>query len=608
MRKTNHIDYILSATLSFIPKIIMIITASYPLRVTGDELFMFYLPAKLAGLNWSESMFNYRYYGYGFNIFLTPLFKYVTDAVILYRWILIIVAALQMIIPIICCYLLRNCFKSTNIVSNILIALICTYMVALYPTYMYNEHIYIICVWFSFFCLYKLLNNANNKKGKMLYSAMLGLSFVLSLTIHQRGTTLFYAFVIVYILYALLFKAKIAYIIPTLLVYFIGAYIDKQLVAWNVAYLKDPTALIGEISNTDTNFEFSFSWFLDKDYTDAFFKTFIGNLNNWNIFTLGFGSFSIFLGIWFLYRFFTKKITKSEKMLLVIGLFGFLCIGITIFGLAITWGWGIREAYVSHDASSDSLRGLVYLRYLVCYYPPVLLGVLVYIKNNRNKSLKLFRYASFFSALCAILWMKKIIVPLLLDKAVGLGCIQPFSLTSFETKEISSFNYLFGLLIIGLVSCVALFLLKHRTINGALIVLLCFVLVPYLYHTYIGDGRSMIYNKKYSDGATEVLEEFRTNNVSCPIYVQAYARVPETGQNIMYQLQFMNMHTKLSYGIPLPDLDEAVYFTYYYIKEHDSLLEQGYVQYQIDDNEYAYVKGESLRTFFENSPSVKRIE
>lgn len=608
MKKTQQYnDYILSTLLTFVPKAIMILTASFPLRVTGDELFLFYLPAKLAGLDWTGSMYDYRYYGYGFNILLTPLFKWIEEPAVLYRVCLIIVAVIQVLVPVICCYLLRNFFHSNHWLANTIISLICAYTLALYPTYMYNEHIYAVCIWISFFWLYKLLETENHKKRKLLYSAALGLSFAYALAIHQRAVTLVVAFCIVYVLSWIMFRKSIAYFVPVVGIYFIFSCIHQKIVAWNVNFLAVSSSGIDKIDNIEVDTVFSFSWFRDFDYSIAFIRTFVGNLNNWNIFSVGTAAFTVVLGIYLLSRFFAKKKTAFEKKILVIGMMGILCIGITIFGLATSgWGWGIRDAYVENNASSDKLRGLIYLRYFVCYYPPILLAVLAFFKDNQKVCKEISKYALILSLFMMICWVKLIIVPLLTNHSVGLGSLQAFSFSTFETsKEITGMNYVIGILFISILALLIVYLYTRRGSHYAFTLILIVLFYQYAYNAYLGDGRAMLYNNAYSDAATKVIQELNHQEVFCPIYVQDPASVPETGQKILFQLQFMNMHNSLLSGMPPFELEEAIWIAYFYNEENDLLFEHGYSLYQLDDNEYAYVKGRRLLKYFDDYTLIR---
>lgn len=600
-------EYIASALLAVIPRIIMVLTTSFPLRVTGDELYMFYLPAKLAGLDWSGSMERYRYYGYGFTVFLVPLFKWISNPVILYRVVLCIVSILQMVITTLCCYLLKNFYKSYHAVTNTIISVICSYLVSCYATYMYNEHIYIIYVWSSFFIFHQLLRVESNKRRKLFYSAMLGLSFFGALTIHQRAVTLAFAFLITYVVYLVMFRRLLAYASIVMGIFGIGYFVNQQILSWNVAYLKSATVQVSEISNTSVNLSFSLSWFRNKEYVQAFIRTIIGNLNLLNLRTLGLWALLIVIVIYLLCRYFKGKITKDEEELGTIVCFGAVCIGITILGLATTWGWGIMQAYMDNNASADALRGLKYFRYYACYITPIFPACIIYMKKRKEICLKLFEYSLIGSSLCISYYMKRIVTPLMVKAKVGL-VLNAFSFVTYETEVVSIKNYMAGIFIVGVIIAAMIAVYKYRTINGMLVIFMSVTIWTYIYNTYLGDGRAMLYNRDYSDASTQLIQKLNENEVACPIYVQDYS-IPKSKQLALCQLQFMNMRNTLFHGMPSPDDEEAIGIAFYFSKEeNDSLFENGYVLYQLDANEYAYVKGESILEQMEEYKVVEWFE
>ena len=83
VKKKNY--YILAAFLiALLPRMIFL-GKTYPMSITGDESFLFMPAAEWAGYDWSGLEGLYRYYGYGFIVFLTPLFRLIDDPVLLYR-------------------------------------------------------------------------------------------------------------------------------------------------------------------------------------------------------------------------------------------------------------------------------------------------------------------------------------------------------------------------------------------------------------------------------------------------------------------------------------------------------------------------------------------
>lgn len=600
-------EYFVCCLIALIPKIIMIWTASYPLNITGDELFLFYIPAKLAGLDWSSCMYDYRYYGYGFSIFLVPLFKYVHNPVVLYRITLILVAIVQLVIPIICCYMLNSFLCVSKSLYVILITTICTYGVSMYPTYMYNEHIYIIWVWVSFFILAKLWTlNEEEKRKKALYSILLGFSFVGALTVHQRAVTLILAFFFLYIFILLACKKRFCYALPVATVYYIGNLINSKIMNYFIKLLKYGTvsgldtqseAELSSIQNTSVQMSFSLKSFLNKEYVQAVIRVFAGNINNWNIFTVGIGIFSIILGISFLIKLFKQEIREEEKRVLFFGVFGVISILITIAGLANTWGWAIKDAYVNNDATADALRGLTYTRYLIAYFPPVMMAVLAYICNHADIYIKLFHYTILFSGTFLFYYLGRII-PLMMNQKVGFGSLNVYSPAGYRQEGVFPVDYLFAILIFMFILFELYNILKKERIAVYLSILCILVLWRCTYSVYLGSGKNNSINYHYVDKTQIIIEQLGQEEINVPIFVYPWS-LKETSQGYLFELQFVSNETKFYRGLPEDDFKEAIYLTIY-PNTGKELLEKGYTLIQLDDEEYVYVKGDRIIQFIQN--------
>ena len=593
-----YMDYILSIAFTMIPQIILVLFKAYPLRITGDELFLFYLPAKLAGLNWAECMHDYRYYGYGFSIFLTPLFRFIDNPVVLYKIVLIIVVILQSIIPIISCYLLRNYFKVRNQKINVLITISCTYCVSLYSSYMYNEHIYIIYVWLSFLCIAKLVMNEKHVKRKIGWSIGLAASFVGALTIHQRAMTLIFGYAVLYILVKILLKKNIGYLSIVSILYYIGYLIDKKIVEWNIAFLKFNNQFdklesqqIGNVGVSDY-MSIKGKFWEDKIFLEAAKDIIVSNLNNWNIFTMGMAAFTIVLCIAYLRKIFLNEIDEIDNKVIIIGIFSMACIFITIVGLINSWGWGIKDAYIKGNDKADSLRGLIYLRYYIAYYPACMLSVLVLIYKKKDMYWKMFKYTCMFSCFLMSLWLKEVI-PFVQNNNSVWGTIKYFSFKINENVK----DCLLGVLIVVSIFIVINIILKNKKITVFMFTLSLVFIYQYSYKALIGDGKLAEINYSYCDSSYKLIQELDRQKIEYNVYVQNQI-IKESSQSILYQAQFLNMRKNIISGIPDEGINNVIFLT---IKKegYDELINNGYIFFELDDNEYIWVKGREL---------VERIE
>lgn len=591
-------DYLLSYCLVVIPRIVFVSLFVYPMYITGDELFLFYLPAKLAGLDWSSSTASYRYYGYGFSVLLTPLFKLIENPVSLYRVILIIVSLIEGIIPIICCFLLKKILGLTDKKVIVPIAVSCSYAVSVSIGYMYNEHIYTVCIWGCFLWIALLVKHDENREKKIKYSILLALNMVLALSVHQRAITLLIGFVCLYIIILFLYKKKIGHIWLVVPIYLAGSWIDRGIMSEIISFLKDTgeNAVVGAVQNTAVDFSVSKIGLIDLEYIQAMARIGISQINVWNFATAGFGCLSLILVLYCLVQKIYRKDRKENMWVCVFGIFGLSCIAVTIAGQALSWGGGVKEAWISDNSRADALRALVYLRYLYAYFPPVLMVVLAYICKHRSVSLKLFRCNVLCTIMLMAIWLQDI-VPFIQNSRSLVP--KAWSFTCFKDTEITIISYLTVILVI--LSCVILlfWLLEIGKVKIVMVVGSLFFLYYYFFNAFEADSATARHNYSYADASYKMIQELKDSSVEHCVYVRADS-IPRSWQGRLYQVQFMNARVKLQRGIPDASVNEVIYLTI--APEKDiQLLEQGYVLYVLDDNEYAYVKGLNIEKYMKNS-------
>lgn len=586
-------DYLISYCMVVIPRIVYICFFAVPIRL-ADELYLFYLPAKLAGLDWSSSMWNYRYYGYGFSIFLVPLFKLIKDPVCLYRIVLVLTAIIEGSIPIIICCLLKKILGLTDRKIVVSVAVSCSYAVSVTSAYMYNEHIYTVYVWGCFVWVALLLKYNENRRKKIIYSIMLGLNMVLALTVHQRAVTLLLGFVFLYICAYWLYRKTIGYIWLIVPLYLAGTWADKKIMAWIIEFIKGVQADVGKIQNTGVDFTVPRAAFSDEKFIHAIARIGVGQMNTLNLATVGVGVFSIVLILYLIAKSIRRREDARERYLCLWGIFGLGCVAVTIAGQAFSWGPGVEKAWIDGNSRADSLRALNYLRYLYAYFPPVMMASLAYWYQKPSISRKLSRYGLLASILLILIWLWDI-VPFVQNERAQL-CKQ-WSFTRFLDRKVTIADYYMVVLVV-MTGMMLLFILLHKKkIRVAMLVYSSFLLYYYFFQILEGDGAAERWNYHYADASYELIQDIQTvmqKNVI--IYVRKEDMIPYTRHRLSYQIQFMNMRVKLRTEwaeLPAEDIDEAVYITIEPQKV-SQLSEQGYILYQLDDNEYAYVKGADI--------------
>ena len=586
----KYYDYIISTLLGVVPKIILICCFAYPLCVTGDELFLFYLPAKLAGLDWSSSMDSYRYYGYGFNILMTPLFYYIDDPVKLYRSILIILAVLQGVIPIICCGLLRYFFHVDNLKQITVISITCSYMVGVSCCFMYNEHVYIIAVWICFLLLAKLFG-LKYRKERVFYSVLLSVSMIFALTIHQRAVTLLLAYIFLNVYTLIFYRKRVGYVSIVCALYGAGYLLHRRIMAWNNDFLVGNIKKAGEeIQNTEVSIP-AINSLKDCEYLRAVIRIAFSQINALNFRTLGLGLFVFVLGVYITYILLKKRNMQWNPIIIIFGVFGVCCILMTILGQAFSWGWGVKRAYINNDAHDDGLRALSYTRYFFPYVPPVLLAVFAFARENVDEIKKLFKYNVILSITLCEIWIKDV-VPLAQNRSTALetAALALAFRFGYVTESISGSDYLRSsfLLIIAIVVICACF--KHKKMNTVLICLCIMTLYCYGFSAICNHSKKEQINYSYADASYELFREVDFSDYK--VYVQQKS-MPITGQGTLYEIQFLNPKMELYKGIP--QNEEAAVYLCFDEKPKEELINCGYFFYRLDENEFIYVKGEECQ-------------
>lgn len=593
-------DYLLSYCMVVIPRIVYICFFVVPIRL-ADELYLFYFPAKLAGLDWSSCMWNYRYYGYGFSILLVPLFKLIKNPVCLYRIVLVLTAIIEGSIPIIICFLLKKILRLTDRKIVVSVAVSCSYAVSVTSAYMYNEHIYTAYVWGCFLWVALLLKYNENRQKKIIYSIMLGLNMVLALTVHQRAVTLLLGFVFLYICAYWLYKKTIGYIWLIVPLYLAGTWADKKIMAWIVEFIKGTQTNVGTVANTGVDITIHKAVFTDIEFLHAIARIGVGQVNTLNFATMGVGVFAVILILYLLWKSLCHKEDERARYLCLWGIFSLGCIAVTIAGQAFSWGPGVEKAWLDGNSRADALRALSYLRYLYAYFPPLMMASLAYWHEEPTISRKLFRYSLLASILLMLIWLWDI-VPFIQNERAQL-CKQ-WSFTRWADRKVTIADYYTVILVVMAGMLLLFILLYKKKIRVALLVYSLFILYYYFFQILEGDGAAGRLNYCYADASYELIQEIQTAmQESVIIYVRKEDMIPYTGHRLSYQIQFMNMRVKLRTEwaeLPAEDVDEAVYITIAPQKV-SQLLEQGYVLYQLDDNEYAYVKGADIIEYMEQT-------
>ena len=341
-----------------------------------DEIGYLALPATLAGLNWNSVIQQSSYYGFGYIVLFTPLFRWVDNPYVIWAVIRLVNILGISALSVGLFYLQKKVFKKNDSLWNCVVAVfICQFASIGWD----QEFSIFVSVWIAVCVFWSAYSSSGKKKAGM--SILLAFWVCYSMTLHERNMVLAMAVIIMVLFYAIVFRQKIVSFlafVPSFIVFYNIQEHIKQCVVERLY----PIAQNGEtVANTEV-FTGDMLWFLDDIYGSL--KIML-NIVLANIYTLinqtyGMAILAFVILIYQLIRLFKKESRQKEENnpVLFFLLFSFLTTAIMIAGLAVKWGRGISIG------DSYSYKAMTYYRYFGAYIWP---AVFCFLLSKENKKL-----------------------------------------------------------------------------------------------------------------------------------------------------------------------------------------------------------------------------
>lgn len=376
----EHVSLFLILVICLLPRLYTSINAM-PVTDIMDEVSMLKIPAYFAGLDWSASTYDSSYYGFGYFTLFSFLFKFDLSITVIYRIILCVTSVVSLIVPIISYNICRKHFN-LEVASATILSILSSYLNVNPPYNLINEPIIIVLVWvvIGFFC--KLID-CKSAAQKRRYSMALSIVLLYSLTIHTRMIIIIISTICVSVFSWFKYRKKlVSHLCWVILLP--GYFLVNSLITYvqNLVFAKE------NITNTSVTMLIHSTSI--KDYLHSipgFFVSVLGNLAGSTVFFKG----TLFLLLVALVLF-TMKNSKTNKdnketnyaiKVIIISLFCFICIFITIAGLSFGCMIGVQEAMDELVFGSISFKSVVYLRYYICFASPLVISALsIYYKDN----------------------------------------------------------------------------------------------------------------------------------------------------------------------------------------------------------------------------------
>lgn len=574
--RKNIICLFIVEMIIMIPKMIISMKAM-PVVDIRDEVAMLKVPAYIAGFDWSKSTGDASYYGFGYYFLFFPLFMIKMDIISLYRFILIITSLIECIIPAIIFRILDNFSQEFKCLDKVLIVLYLSFVTVNPPYNLINEHVLYVLIWITILLICNLIGHKNKRRDSILLGAVL----LYAQTIHTRAIILIFAVLISVAVVRFIYKEwivdKMFWLILTLgypgTKFFIKVV---QNVIWGNQTL----------ANSSIPIPHRIHFFREME---GFFKIILGNLGTSLIFLKSFLGMML-VSLWLYVGKALKRrdhvsgeCRRQGEMSFSIFLISFLCIAITLGGLGLSNMSGVTEAIEERNANAYALKTLTYLRYYLCYTPPLLmLGIIVFLKEPMY-----FRRALIVGSgvTVVVLWAWYcIIVPNIKDNYFGISSFYPFSwmigkgrLDRLNEEDYTKIVLITFDLFIFLLCSVN----KSRRKYAYLIISTVLLFYQFLYFQpqYSSGAAAAQYEEvKYS---LELMRQMEEEEKDIVVYVyDDKGRIP-------YLIQLYNYDMEIISGLPQEDETGILIISNCELIDR---LGEGYSEQKINDNQYIYMR------------------
>lgn len=586
MKKIKRNKYIWIAFLvALLPRLLFLVK-TYPISITGDEMFSMWPAAKFLGYDWSGVMRDYRYNGYGYTVLWIPFMALIKNPVALYRSMVGLMALCQALVAPISFHLMKKYFHMEDEKVTCLLAVTCSYLVAVRATYTYPEFVYVLVVWLVVWALLKLTteNVQNNRKLKAFYTIVLFMIMAYAYTVHSRGLALWIALAVTIVLYLWIYK-KILVSVPVCIVAGIPSLLTVRIgINKVIGFLGKGDA--GSVGNTTPRVSHSMiELFANPKSWTAWADIIIGELNESVILTGGIAVAIVIVMCMLIWQALCKekKIVAEDKSYylpyILTGIFCICAIGITIGGQSLTWLGGVVQL-MENNESGDYYRAITYLRYYAAYIGPLFIAGIGYILQHKEIIEKIKGKILLVTGLLQGYWVL-VILPVL---CYELGCVwsyAPFSLTKgFAADSVGIRSYLPGTLFAFAFMIISYQLFKRKK-EKIVIEILCIVLM----YTYLFNG---VYHERYRgeqnyqscNFIAEWVEKEEKDGIKIDkIYV-------EDGACDVLELQYLMAEKKIIIGTP--EEEDGSYLCHD-PKTLSKKLRDNSIEYQINNETYLYV-------------------
>lgn len=573
--------------LALLPRMIFL-GITYPMSIAGDESFLFLPAAEWAGYDWSGLSGMYRYYGYGFVVFLTPLFKWIQDPVLLYRIMVFLMILLQAAVAPVVYHLLRRFFGMQDGAAILLISTLVSYLVFLRAVYVYNEFVYDTGFWLSLWVLLSLQDAGENKKKRIGLTVLLLGVLTYEMTVHSRAVTLFLALGVTFFFYLWTYRKSILSVPAGLLLGGAGLLLAEKGIDY-IVDLATTASSSSEIGNTSVAFSMGNILGNTKSWT-AWLYIVAGQVNTMVLVTGGIALFAAALGCWLLWKALLRRedgFLEENRRYVLVCMYCLSAAAITILGQSLSWLTGVTNA-IFEGGNPDSLRAITYLRYYGVYFAPVVMVFLAWFVQKRDCRQFLVP-ACVAGGILQVFWFC-CIIPVFGEFNGTSWEFNPFSFTKGWEDPIRIRTYLAAMVFFALFLAVGCYAVKRQRELLLLTLLTALFFYQYAFNCVYHEGARGKITYASCEKTYEALMRVR-EELPEDIYVE-HTWVPESAQSLVCEYQFLLKDRHIVPGLP-EEQTEGVYLCM--DKETGSELEQsGYLCAALSEQAYIFSKDKEV--------------
>lgn len=548
------------------------------------ETASFSLAEYIAGHDWSELISNTDYYGVGFYALFFPLIKLITDRYLLHQAVLALVCAVECIPPLLCYKMMRRDFKIDSMKYCALSAIAVSFMDVVYTSAAINEHPLKVIIWLVIFLIFSIMNT-DSKKRKAVYTLLLSLLMLYSLTMHARAVLIILVVGFTVVVYYIIYRKWIVNLPVFALLLIPGYFITKKCLRMAVSLLWN-TSNGNSLRNSDGTILRIFGLtreLFGQDGIKGFLNTIFAQFFAANVYTVGL--FFTFFVITIVVVIRAIKYRKNEEIsertnkILIIAVICMCAVLATVFANAI---YTLKAAKIL-IAKQEGAKFYFFLRYFFFYLTPMFMALMVFIYHEYDIVRKwIFAVGAAF--VFTIMYIFTFILPTTLTsptlKLDAAYLLAPFSLRKFN--EFMSPKDLFLAALVPLVIYVLIrYVFNEKRRN--LFVLLIAILFAYEYYyvSFTCNYNMSEKNYQYVNGYLQtVYSNSNYKDINKKIYVMGSPFVAQEAQYEMPDMVIVSSNDKIETdGVTLINrmlnIETVQKFKFKYI-------------YKLDSDEYMY--------------------